>query len=99
MADKFKVGDVCVVIYDYDDPRLIGMEVTITSNRYLDIDAITGEQVYSYDTDLDDLDEPDEYFYCFDEYQLKLKTFDGEQKVLDMFESLNITKEKVEELV
>ena len=38
MADKFKVGDVCVVIYDYDDPRLIGMEVTITSNRYLDID-------------------------------------------------------------
>ena len=96
MADKFKVGDVCIVI---DIKSLhYGQEVQITSERKDRCCIRQGIKIFTYLTDLDSI-----YFKglkcIFEEHQLKLKTFDGEQKVFDMFESLNVTKEKVEELV
>ena len=94
MTDKFKVGDVVILVKVKCYPELLGKELTITEPRQLIRDCY-GNKWLGYGVDL--------YYdgdYRFpEEYQLKLKTFDGEQKVLDMFESLNVTKEKAEELI
>lgn len=93
MADKFKVGDVCIIIKCYNYPELLGKEVTITELQRTRRDF--GGEWVGYGTDLF----YNGVFMQPQEHQLKLKTFDGEQKILDMFESLNVTKEKAEELV
>jgi len=85
---KFRVGDICIVI-SYKDVRYIGAEVTITSEKEYSACDATGEFTWNYNTDCDCLDEPDEYTMTFQEHELKLKTFGGEQKVMELFTNLD----------
>ena len=94
MADKFKVGDVVILVKANVYPELTGMEFTICEPKQLCYDDY-GDTWLGYGVNL----YYDGDFLYPEEHQLKLKTFDGEQKVFDMFESLNVTKDRVEELV
>ena len=95
MTDKFKVGDIVILIKCYNFPELLGKEMTITELPKLRYGVLSQQEFVGYGTDF----VYNGLLLTPEEHQLKLKTFDGEQKVFDMFESLNVTKEKAEELV
>ena len=95
MADKFKVGDICIIIGSDSFPEIIGTEVTITGVPTFLYNYVQNRMWQGYPTDLIHKGCP----IFPKEHNLRLKRKKGEQKVFDMFESLNVTKEKVEELV
>lgn len=95
MADKFKVGDICIIIGSDSSPEIIGTEVTITGASTFLYNPVQNRMWQGYPTNF--LHKGDAIFPK--EHNLRLKRKNGEQKVFDMFESLNVTKEKAEELV
>lgn len=93
MANKFKVGDVVIVVAEC---KYKGLETVVIKEKetWWFLDEVGGS-MEAYLTDIAEKNGK----VAFEEDDLKLKTFDGEQKVFDMFESLNVTKEKVKELI
>lgn len=79
---KFKKGDICFLINCVYYPELNGTEVTLTSDAIEQIGIQSGKEFIGYVSDL---------FYhgmpiSLMEHQLVLKKFDGEDKIIRMFD-------------
>ena len=87
---KFKVGDICIVVKLINQPWFNGEEVTlvkfINDDNHISVEgtSLKGHWV------------TDKFFevnvVCFKEINLKLKTFDGEDSIMRMFQ-IPLTKQ------
>ena len=95
--DKFKVGDVCVLMKCNSMPELNGTELTITGSRYYYI-CNRGFPTLGYPTDLVHKGlkiHPEEH-------QLKLKRPDGEESIFNLFTTRDtslVESEKLETIL
>ncbi len=84
MAGKFKINDICIVVYAGNYPELLGAEVTLLSGLE-EVEANDGSIKIAYKTDL----VHNGLKMYAQEYALKLKEppkeFSGELRIIEMF--------------